>query len=81
MFNYKVGDTIMTQDELTKISRYLQIKFGNPNISIRPSVSDSSMAEVYIGSEFIATIYKDEEDGEISYDLNMSIIDIDLKGI
>ena len=71
----------MIQDELTKLTRYLQIKFANPNISVRPSVSDSSMAEVYINSEFIATIYKDEDEGEISYDLNMSIIDIDINSI
>lgn len=71
----------MTQEELTKLSHYLQTKFSNTNISVRPSISDSSMAEMYIGSEFIATIYKDEEDGEISYDLNMSIIDIDINNI
>lgn len=71
----------MHQDELTKLSRYLQMKFSNTNISVHPSTSDASMAEMYIGSEFIATIYKDEEDGEISYDLNMSIIDIDINSI
>ena len=71
----------MTQDELKKLTHYLQTKFANPNISVRPNVSDNSMAEVYISSEFIATIYRDEEDGEISYDLNMSIIDIDLNGV
>ena len=71
----------MNHDELMKLSRYLQTKFSNPNISLKPSVSDASMAEVYIGSEFIATIYKDEEDGEISYDLNMSIIDIDINSV
>ena len=36
------------------------------------------MAEVYIGSEFIGTLYRDEDEGELSYDFNMSIIDIDL---
>lgn len=71
----------MTQDELTKLSRYLQTKFSNTNISVRPSTSDTSMAEMYIGSEFIATIYKDEDEGEVSYDLNMSIIDIDINSI
>ena len=35
-------------------------------------------AEVYLHDEFIATIYKDEDDGEISYTLTMSILDIDL---
>ena len=37
------------------------------------------MAEVYISNEFIGTLYRDEDEGEISYDFNMSIIDIDLE--
>ena len=39
--------------------------------------SDGSV-EVYLGEEFIGVIYKDEEEGDISYDFNMSILEIDL---
>ncbi len=69
----------MTPQELLKITNYLRNKFGNPDINLKLSKSDSEMAEVYISSEFIGTIYRDEDEGEISYDFNMSIIDIDLK--
>ena len=37
------------------------------------------MAEVYIKNEFVGTLYRDEDEGEVSFDFNMSIIDIDLK--
>ena len=69
----------MTSIELQKIESYFQKKFSNPSINLKPSKSDPEMAEVYISNEFIGTLYKDEDEGEISYDFNMSIIDIDLE--
>jgi hypothetical protein len=36
--------------------------------------------EVLLKGEFIGTVYKDTEDGDISYDFNMAILDIDLPG-
>lgn len=69
----------MTQVEILKLTEYLRNKFENPNINLKLSKSDSEMAEVYINSEFMGTLYRDEDEGEVSYDFNMSIIDIDLK--
>ena len=69
----------MTQQDILKLTSYLRNKFGNPNINLKLSKSDSDMAEVYISSEFIGTLYRDEDEGELSYDFSMSIIDIDLK--
>ncbi len=69
----------MIQQDLLKLTSYLRNKFGNQNINLKLSKSDADMAEVYIASEFIGTIYRDEDEGEISYDFNMSIIDIDLE--
>ena len=69
----------MTLQEVEKVTNYLKNKFKNEGINLKLSKSDEDMAEVYIGSEFIGTLYKDEDEGEISYDFNMSIIDIDLK--
>ncbi len=68
----------MTQQELLTLTNYLRNKFSNSDINLKLSKSDNEMAEVYIASEFIGTIYRDEDEGEISYDFNMSIIDIDL---
>lgn len=69
----------MNHEELAKLANYLQLKFKNPDIKLKLSNSDSSMVEVYMGTEFIGTLYKDEDEGETSYDFNMSIIDIDLQ--
>ncbi|MBR4931738.1 MAG: DUF3126 family protein, partial [Alphaproteobacteria bacterium] len=37
-------------------------------------------AEVYVGKEFIGVVYKNDDDGEISYDWNMSILPEDIEG-
>jgi len=34
--------------------------------------------EVLIGDEFIGTIMRDDEEGEISYNFSMAILDFDL---
>jgi hypothetical protein len=33
---------------------------------------------VHVAGEFIGLVYKNEEEGEVSYDFNMSILEMDL---
>ena len=44
----------------------------------RPQKKDS--CELYVGDEFVGVIFRDEEDGELSYNFSMAILDIDLEG-
>jgi hypothetical protein len=39
------------------------------------------MAEVFINDEFIATLYREVEEGETSYQFQMAILDMDLEGV
>jgi hypothetical protein len=64
--------------EINKIETYLQRKFGNQTISLKQRKTGDSL-EVLIKDEFIGVIYKDEDEGEISYDFNMAILDMDLE--
>lgn len=71
----------ISAEEATKLQNFLQEKFGNKNISVRSrgtQVSDS--VEMLVNGEYMAVIYKDEDEGETSFNLNMSILDIDLDG-
>jgi hypothetical protein len=43
----------------------------------RPNKDDS--AEVYIGDEFIGVMFRDDDDGDLSYQFQMAILDFDLK--
>ncbi len=68
----------LTAPEIEKVQTYLQQLFWNPEISVRPGEGHDAPAEVYIGKEFVGVIYKNNDDGEISYDWNMSILEEDL---
>jgi len=70
----------ISAEEAAKLEKFLKTKFGNQNIAVRSrgaQVSDS--VEVLIDGEYIAVIYKDEDEGETSFTLNMAILDIDLE--
>lgn len=68
----------MTNEEILQVQAYLRKKFRLDTLALhkRPNKDDS--VEVMIGDEFIGVIYKDDEDGEVSYDFNMAILDFDL---
>jgi len=45
-------------------------------LKLRPTATDS--AELLIKGEFIGLVYKNVEEGETSYDLNISILEEDI---
>jgi hypothetical protein len=68
----------VTEDEIRRVTTYLREKFGNPKIKLRDRTQSDESVEVFVGEEFIGVIYRDEEDGEVSYDFNMAILGYDL---
>ena len=70
----------MNKSEIDSLTSYFRRTFGNPSIAVRarPKLNDS--AELYVGEEFLGIISRIEDEGETSYDLSMSILDIDLEG-
>lgn len=69
----------MTKDELERIETYMRKLFGNQVISVRGRPKKDDSAEVYVGEEFVGVIFKDEEDGDLSYQFQMAILDFDLE--
>jgi hypothetical protein len=71
-------ETSVTRTELWRIEKYLRNLFRLDTITVveRPKAPDS--VEVLVNGEFIGVIFKDEEDGEISYAFNMAILEMDL---
>lgn len=68
----------MTRNEILRIEKYLRRLFRLDTIVLveRPKQTDS--VEVQVNGEFIGVIFRDEEDGEISYAFNMAILEMDL---
>jgi len=68
----------MNPDEIRRLQTYLQSKFEVANLQIRARANKDDSAEVYFGDEFIGVVFRDDEEGDVSYDFNMAILAIDL---
>ncbi len=69
----------MNPETVKRIEAYLE-RTLNPGITLaaRPRVTDS--VEVVIGGEHVGLIYLIEDEGETSYQLEMTILQEDLDG-
>jgi hypothetical protein len=67
----------VTRSEIWRVEKYLRNLFRLDTITVvdRPQ-ADS--VEVHVAGEFIGLVYRNEEEGEVSYDFNMSILEMDL---
>lgn len=70
--------TAITAQEARRVQQYLQKKFENQKITVRARERANDSVEVLLDGEFLGVIYKDDEDGEVSFDLNMAILEMDL---
>lgn len=71
----------MKKDEMARLQTYLRKTFGTPTLEVKAQPKKDDMAEVFIGGEFVAALYREVEDGETSYALQMAILDVDLEGL
>jgi hypothetical protein len=73
-----LGAVGVTRSEIWRLEKYLRNLFRLDTISVveRPKQQDS--VEVHVGGEFIGVIFRDDEDGEVSYAFQMAILEMDL---
>ena len=71
-------DATLDPTEIPRLQAYLQGLFGNQQVALKVREKATDSVEVILNGEFIGVIYKDDEDGEISYSFTVSILDIDL---
>jgi hypothetical protein len=67
----------VTRSEIWRLEKYLRNLFRLDTITILERPQGDSV-EVHVGGEFIGLIFKDDEDGDVSYAFNMSILEMDL---
>ena len=68
----------MTPVEIAKVQNYLRQTFDNHRIFIDRPRKPTAPIEVRVGQNFIGVLHRDEDDGEVSYALNIPILDEDL---
>jgi hypothetical protein len=66
-------------DELKLLSAYFLKVFKTPGLVVKSRPKKDDSAEVYVGEEFLGVLYRDEDEGELSYNFSMAILDIDLE--
>ena len=69
----------MDPQEMVRVQAYMRKVFGTKTLSVRarPKIKDS--AEIYVGDEFIGTLTREDEDGELCYQFQMAILELDLE--
>ena len=70
-------EIILKPEELRKLDSYFKQTFCQQMaVRARPHKNDS--AEVYKGDEFLGVLFRDEEDGDLSFNFSMAILEMDL---
>lgn len=69
----------MKIEELKRLEAYFRRLFGNDVIRVKARPRKDDSAEVFVGEEFVGVVYRDEEEGELSYNFSMAILEMDLK--
>ena len=69
----------MDRITLKKIENFFKQKFDNKKIKIEGRANKEDSADVLIDDEFIGVIFEDDEDGDICFQFNMTILTEDLK--
>jgi len=68
----------LKREEILRLETYMRKLFQLQNIELRQRPSKDDSAEVYIGDEFIGVMFRDDDDGDLSYQFQMAILDYDL---
>lgn len=70
----------MKPEEIKKLDAYFKRTFDNQKLSVKARPRKEDSCEVFLDDEFLGLLYKDEDEGELSYNFSMAILDIDLEG-
>lgn len=71
----------MTPSDIARLEAYLRSTLGNDRIRIEVPKARGASVEVRVGGEFLGTVHRDEEDGEVSFSLHITILEEDLPAL
>lgn len=68
----------MNRTEVMRLRKYLNDKFGTSKFKLDSGSQRDGSMELHYDGEFLGVIYRDEDEGEVSYALNIAILEEDL---
>ncbi|MBS0960522.1 MULTISPECIES: DUF3126 family protein [Acetobacter] len=64
--------------EITRLQVALRRLLGSPGLTVNPPPRAGMSVELAVHGEVIGTIHRDDEEGEISYAVNLILLEEDL---
>ena len=68
----------MHSDEIYKVQNFLNAKFSGTDIKLKPREETDDSVEFIIDGETLGIVFKDDEDGDICYHVQMTILSEDI---
>ena len=68
----------MRPSDIPRLEAYLRRALGCDRIRILTPKTRGAPVEVHVGNEFLGTVHRDEDDGEVSFALHITILEEDL---
>ncbi len=68
----------MTPTDISRVQTYLRRILGSDRITIVPPPKYGLSVEVAVDGEVIGTLHRDDEEGEVSFSVHLTILDEDL---
>jgi hypothetical protein len=68
----------MTPAELAAVQAHLRRLLGNERLKLSTPQRKNATVELYVGDEFVGTVHRDAEDGEVAYHVTITILSEDL---
>ena len=68
----------MNPSDIARVEAYLRTILGSDRLHIDTPKNRGASAELRAGQEFLGTLHRDDEDGEVSFSLHITILEEDL---
>ncbi|TPW34679.1 DUF3126 family protein [Oecophyllibacter saccharovorans] len=68
----------ITASEIERLQKSLQRLLGSTKLTVNPPLRKGMSVEIAVAGEVIGTVYRDEDDGEVSYAVNITVLEEDL---
>ena len=68
----------MNASDITRVQTYLRTLLGNDQVNVVAPPRKGATTELAIGKEVIGTVHRDEDEGEVSFSINVIVLEEDL---
>lgn len=68
----------LSSSEITRLQQALKRLLGSPKLTVIKPARKGMSVEVAVDGEVIGTVYRDEDEGEVSYAINITVLEEDL---